>query len=130
MSEQTAGYYLMKLQAGTGAPGAPTLNLTLGVYAPTGQVNGEAVITQAILAPESKIVVPQVTGAIHETGFGGNTRLIAVQGNYTVSVQPPAIGTYLAHFSAAIALGEDGTGRATFTYGGHVVSNVPVKTVG
>ncbi|HYD69264.1 DUF1842 domain-containing protein [Azospirillum sp.] len=130
MEYPLVGYYLLKLEAGNvGLPGAAILTLNLGVYAPTGQVTGDATITQAIAPPDGKITVPQVTGFIHDTGFGKNQRLLAVQGQYVVCVPPPAIGCYLAQFQCAATLNEDGTGRATFTYGGHTVTDVPVKVV-
>jgi hypothetical protein len=127
-SEHKLGYYLMKLEVGNvGMPGAPILHLNLGVYAPTGQINGGAEIDQALPPPYGKTIVPQVTGAIHHTGFKIDHRLITLRGEYVVTVPLPGIGAYLAQFFAGLVLNPDGTGRGTFIYGNHVVSDVPVK---
>lgn len=123
------GYYIVKLRVAPGDQpifGAPTLELNLGVDAPTGRVNGTAEITQALPPPYGQISIPQVTGQILHTGFGIDTLLVHVTGQYVVSVPPPAIGSYLAQFSAALAVDQSWNGKGTFTYGGHTVTDYVV----
>ena len=124
------GYYLVKVDVKPGngqpMPGAPILHLTLGVNAPTGQVNGSAEITQALPPPYGSISIPQVTGQVLHTGFGTDTLLVHVTGEYVVSVPPPAIGSYLAKFSAALAVDQGWDGKGTFSYGTHTLTDCAV----
>ena len=124
------GYYLVKVNVAPGGdtpmPGAPVLHLTLGVNAPTGQVNGSAEITQALPPPYGKISIPQVTGQLLHTGFGTDTVLVHVGGEYVLSVPPPAIGSYLAKFSAALAVDADWNGKGTYSYGTHTLTDCTV----
>lgn len=123
------GYYTVTLDVGLGdgsVAGAPNLTLKLGVDAASGRVNGEATITQAIAAPGNRLQFP-VSGSIHQTGFGTDTLLVALSGQYIVTLPPPAIGSYLAHFSAALAVGKDWTGTGTYEYGNHRVGPCKVS---
>lgn len=124
------GYYLVKVDVtpgdGTPMPGAPILHLTLGVNAPTGQINGSAEITQALPPPYGQIHITQVTGQILHTGFGTDTLLVHVMGDYVVSLPPPAIGSYPAKFSAALAVDGSWNGKGTFTYGTHTLTDCTV----
>jgi hypothetical protein len=124
------GLYLVHLKISKpGLLGAPVLNLNLTVYAPQGTVNGNAVISQSVTPVEGPVHVPQVTGHIHHTGFGGDQQLVSVAGQYVVSVPPPAIGSYLAHFNAALVVDASWNGKGTFTYGGHTISDAKVEQV-
>lgn len=51
MSSIETGLFLVNLQAGTGAPGAPTLNLSLAVNAAHRTLHGIGDITQAVHPP-------------------------------------------------------------------------------
>lgn len=130
MSDVELGFYQVKLQVGhEGMPGAPILHLTLGVNASTGEVAGTAEITQALPPPYGSTVIPQVAGRIFQTDFGDNKLLVHVTGQYLVSVPPPAIGTYLADFSAALAVDKSWDGRGSFAYNRHVIADCAVKNV-
>ncbi|TPG46987.1 DUF1842 domain-containing protein [Sphingomonas glacialis] len=122
------GLYQVKLlvQVGDGhLAGAPTLELALLVNAPTGHITGTAHITQALPPPYGSIEFP-VSGVLHHTGFGHDTKLVALTGEYVVSVPPPAIGSYLAHFSAALALDGAWNGVGSYAYGNHTIPHAKV----
>lgn len=121
------GYYHVKLRVAQQGPvGAPVLHLNLGVDAPTGRIVGAAEIDQSLPPPYGKVLIPQVTGEIFHTGFGKDTRLVHLTGQYVVSLPPPAIGSYLAQFSTALAVDEDWNGKGSFNYGNHHVSGCQV----
>jgi hypothetical protein len=125
---QPVGLYQVPLLVQVGVEpiaGAPTLKLSLVVNAVTGQVNGTAQITQALPPPYDTIDL-SVSGSLHHTGLGEDVRLIALTGTYVVSVPPPAIGSYLAHFNAALAVNAAWNGVGSYTYGNHTVSNAVV----
>lgn len=122
------GLYPVKLVVTKeGLMGAPTLTLNLLVYAPAGTVSGDAIITQAVTPPGGYTHVPQVTGAIHHTGLGKDTQLVSLSGQYVQSVPPPAIGSFLANFTAALAVDANWNGRGTFTYANHTIADATVK---
>jgi len=124
------GLYQVALRVSHGdMPGAPTLTLNLLVNAPTGAVSGNALITQALPPPYGQIAIPQVTGGIYHTGFGKDTLLVHLTGQYVVSFPPPAIGSYLAHFSAALAVDASWSGKGSYEYGGHVVTDCTVANI-
>ncbi|MDR6849869.1 MAG: DUF1842 domain-containing protein [Sphingomonas sp.] len=130
MSE-AVGLYQVKLLVQLGVEpivGAPTLHLSLLVNAVSGQIHGTAHITQSLPPPYGSIEFP-VSGVLHHTGFGHDTRLIALHGEYVVSVPPPAIGSYLAHFSAALAVDAEWNGVGTYTYGNHTITHGTVSKV-
>jgi uncharacterized protein DUF1842 len=130
MATKPIGYYRLDLKvAPEQMPGSPTLTLKLGVNAATGQINGIAEITQALPPPYGKIMVPHVTGQMLHTGFGQDHRLVAVKGQYVVSVPPPGIGSYLANFGSALVLDADGKGRGMFSYGDHTVTDCTVTNL-
>lgn len=124
------GLYLLSIEAGNaGMPGAPILHFQGTVNAPTGAINGHAEITQALPPPDGVIEIPHVTGRIRHLGLGPDKRVVSLEGTYVVSVPPPAIGSYLAKFSAVLVVDAEWRGTGEFTYNGHVVRDVPVKAV-
>ncbi|MFZ5747241.1 MAG: DUF1842 domain-containing protein [Pseudomonadota bacterium] len=127
--QEKIGLYPVKLSLAGEMPGAPSLELDLLVTAPTGKVNGTARITQALPPPYGEIFIPDVTGQINHTGFGKDTMLVGLHGDYTVSVPPPAIGTYLAHFTAALAVDASWNGTGTYSYGKTTIANAKVTNV-
>jgi uncharacterized protein DUF1842 len=130
MANKPIGYYRLLLEvAPEQMAGSPALTLDLGVNTVTGQSNGTAEISQALPPPYGSIIVPQVTGWVRETGFGNNHRLLAVKGQFVVSVPPPAIGSYLANFLTALVLDEDGNGRGMFSYGDNTVIDCTVTNL-
>ena len=123
-----SGLYLVKLKAShPGLLGAPVLHLNLAVYASRGTVTGDAVISQSVTPTNGPIHIPQVTGHIHHTGFGPDQQLISLSGQYVVSLPPPAIGSYLALFTAAFAVGANWVGKGTFTYGGNTIPDATIE---
>jgi len=74
-------------------------------------------------------VIHNVKGVIRATGFGKVTHVVALEGEYVVSFPPPAIGEYIAKFSAHMAIDNNWDGMGGFSYGNHNVENVPVKKV-
>lgn len=125
------GLYQVKLLVQMGAEpivGAPTLELALLVNAVTNQLNGTAHITQALPPPYGSIEFP-VLGVLHHTGFGHDTRLISLHGSYVVTVPPPAIGSYLAYFNAALAVDAEWKGVGSYTYNHHTVPYATVSKI-
>ena len=127
MSE--TGYYIVDLEVapeGGMMPGAPNLTLKLGVNATNGEVNGQATITQAVAPPNGEHQFP-VSGTIHHTGFGEDTLLVALTGQYVQSVPPPAIGSYLVPFSAALAVDKGWSGTGSYSFGHSRMSRCKVS---
>lgn len=124
-----AALYHVKVRATTGMSGAPVLVLDLLVNANTGQISGGAEISQALPPPYGQTVIPQVTGALFQTGLGPNVQLAHVTGEYVVSVPPPAIGSYLAKFSAALAVDHNWNGKGSFVYGNQTVIDATVTNI-
>ncbi|PZR12183.1 MAG: hypothetical protein DI539_20180 [Flavobacterium psychrophilum] len=120
------GAYLVNGTMGNvGMPGAPIMHFSLVVVPSTNSVSGTVEITQAILGGD--IVVRNVTGTIRATGFGSVTQVVALEGQYVQSVPPPAIGSYLADFSAHMAIDNNWNGKGGFSYANHNVENVDVR---
>ncbi|MEJ2409162.1 MAG: DUF1842 domain-containing protein [Novosphingobium sp.] len=92
---------------------------------PTARSNGQARITQALPPPYGELEFP-VSGTVHHTGFATDTLLVALSGQYAVSVPPPAIGTYLAHFMAAPAVDQSWNGTGSYSYDRHQMSRCKV----
>jgi len=133
MSENTTdnlGLYLVNLVMGKeGTPGAPILHLSLLVNAASGAVTGHGVQTQAVAAPGNRVEIGNITGQIHGAGFGGVTKLVALQGQAVISFPPPAIGSYLAPFAANLGVNNEWSGEGGWTLGTTRVEDVPVKKV-
>ncbi len=123
------GTYLTKGTIGNvGMPGAPIAHFSLLVTPSTNTVSGTVEITQAIAGSGSSIVVKNVTGAIRATGYGTVTKVVSLEGEYLVSVPAPAIGTYLAKFTAHMAIDNEWNGKGGFTYGDQDIEDVPVAS--
>ncbi|PLR22877.1 hypothetical protein SGCZBJ_17030 [Caulobacter zeae] len=121
------GLYLVKLEVGNvGTPGAPIVNLALTVDAPSGNVSGIAEISQAIVGGNHRF---PVSGHIYQTGFGQAELLVSLTGEFVYSVPPPAIGSFLAKFKAALVVDKSWNGKGGFDYLNVHVENVPVKNV-
>lgn len=117
MSE--TGLYLLKLSfiPPSGTVGAGSMTLALTVNASTGELHGQAqgTILEGTAHPEN--FTAQVSGAMHSTGYGSIVRVGAVSGKAGVSVAPPAIGTFLAPFSASFGLDSNWNGQGQFSVG-------------
>ena len=120
------GAYLVNGKMGNaGMPGAPIANFSLVVVPSTNSVSGTVEIKQALGSHGSIIV--NVSGEIRATGYGKVTKVVSLTGKYVQVATPPAIGAYLANFSAHLAIDNDWNGQGGFSYGTHDVENVPVS---
>jgi hypothetical protein len=120
------GAYLVNGTMGNvGMPGAPIMHFSLVVVPSANSVSGTVEITQAVAG--GTIVVKNVKGSIRATGYGSVTQVVSLEGQYVQSVPPPAIGSYLADFSAHMAIDNNWNGKGGFSYGNHDVENVDVK---
>lgn len=126
-SEFSLGEPVSLIAGNLDQPGAPILHLALLYDTELGTLNGKAQITQAVAPPNGRIVIRHVTGQVHGLGLGQATRAVALSGEYAQSLPPPAIGTFIEKFEATFVTDNKWRGHGTFSYGGHVVANVPVK---
>ena len=110
--------------------GSPILDLSLSVIEATGLVNGFGDISNSVTPEAPSVHIPQVTGEVFQTGFGGNTLLVHLTGEYIASVRPPAIGTYQGPFSAAFAVERDWNGTGSFAFGRYQVTHCKVANLG
>jgi hypothetical protein len=111
-------------------PVAPILNLALMYDPESGGLNGSAVISQAVTPPSGRVVIRHVSGDVHGLGLGGATRVFTLMGEYVQSVPPPAIGSYLAKFTATFVTDNHWKGHGSFDWGTHKVENVPIAPRG
>jgi hypothetical protein len=122
------GLYLVHGTAGNvGLPGAPILHFSLMVNAVTGAVSGQARQTQAVQGPMGDVLIGNVTGQLRPAGLGKYTKIVCLQGSTVLSVPPPAIGSWLAPFSAQFAIDDAWGGTGGWTLGDRSVDNVPVS---
>lgn len=114
-----SGLYLLKLAFTPqgGAVGSGSMTLALTVNASTGALHGQAQGTIHEGTQHPQTFSAQVSGAMHSTGFGTIIRVGSVSGEAGVSVPPPAIGMYLAPFSASFGLDADWNGQGQFSVG-------------
>jgi len=116
------GLYLLELSfvPPAGIVGAGRMSLALTVNASTGALHGQAhgTILEGTQNPQT-FTVP-VSGSMHSTGYGKIVKVGAVTGEAAVSVTPPAIGTYLAPFSASFGVDSDWIGEGQFAVGDNV----------
>lgn len=125
-SSRLVGAYLVNGTMGNvGMPGAPIMHFSLVVVPSANTVSGTVEITQAISSGE--IIIKNVKGSIRATGLGNVTKVVSLEGQYVQSVPPPAIGSYLADFSAHMAINDNWEGKGGFSYGNNDVENVPVN---
>jgi len=125
-TSRLAGAYLVNGTMGNvGMPGAPIMHFSLVVVPSANTVSGTVEITQAISSGE--IIIKNVKGSIRATGLGNVTKVVSLEGQYVQSVAPPAIGSYLADFSAHMAINDNWEGKGGFSYGNNDVENVPVN---
>lgn len=130
MSDKQVGMYLACGEVGNvGMPGAPILNFSLAVSAPTGKVSGHATITQAIAPPYGVKQINDVTGQIRYTGYGSVTKIVSLRGTYFEPFPPPAIGQISVPFEAYLDIDNEWLGTGGFTCGQLEVANVPVKNI-
>lgn len=116
------GLYLLELSfvPAPGVVGAGRMTLALTVNASTGALHGQAHGTILEGTQNPLTFTTAVSGSMHSTGYGTIVKVGAVTGDAAVSVAPPAIGTYLAPFSASFGLDSDWMGEGQFSVGDHV----------
>ncbi len=118
--------YLSKGTIGNvGMPGAPVAYFSLVVSPEQGTVSGIVEILQAIDRPNIKV---NVAGKLRHTGYGDITQIITIQGEYVVSMPPPAIGSYLEKFEAYLDVDNSWNGTGGFSFGFQKINDVPVKS--
>jgi hypothetical protein len=122
------GYYIVDLEVSTGLIGAPTLHLKLGVNAVTGAVQGSGEITRPLPPPHNVNHIPQITGVVHRTGFGKDTLLVSVHGQYLHS-NPPSLVVYEVKVTAALSVDGSWNGTGVFTDGSHIYNDCKVVNV-
>ena len=117
MSE--VGLYLLKLSftPPEGIVGAGSMTLALTVNASTDALHGQAQGTILEGTQDPQTFTAQVSGAMHSTGYGKIVKVGTVSGEASVSVTPPAIGTFLAPFSASFGLDSNWSGEGQFSVG-------------
>ena len=121
------GAYLVNGTMGNkGMPGAPIMHFSLVVVPSSNSISGTVEITQAIAPPSGTILIKNVKGTIRSTGFGKVTKIVSLEGQYVQSVLPPAIGSFLAEFSAHMAIDDNWNGRGGFSYANHDIEDVEV----
>ena len=106
--------------AGTGMPGAPSLQMTL-LYDPEKRtLDGTGVITQAVTPPGGRIDVTGIHG--HVTPLQSGYQLITLHGSAT---EPPLMVIF--DFSAGFVTDTEWKGEGVFAYGPKTVGPVPVQ---
>lgn len=97
-------------------PDAPTLTIDLQADALAGPVSGNALIAGAPPPADGQITIPQVTGYILNTSRDEVALLVHLSGQYIVWLPPPAIGSYIATFSAALMVDSSWSGSGSYHY--------------
>jgi hypothetical protein len=124
-------YRVIGTAGNIGQLGAPILHFEVLVNASTGNVSGQAQITQALPPPSGVIDIKNLTGKVRQLVYGGQvTLLVALQGTYDRPGPPGTNFIILEHFSAHFATNPQWDGRGGFDYdnGAHVVNDVPVTS--
>jgi hypothetical protein len=115
----TVGLYLLKLRFTPqhGLVGGGSMTLAVSVDAATGALHGQARGALEAGSEHPFTFSADATGALHSTGLGGSVRVGAVRGQAFVSFPPPAIGSYLAPFSASFSVDTSWSGEGQFSVG-------------
>lgn len=136
VENQKAGLFLLKLQSGSGMPGAPVLHLNLGVDAPHDKVTGIAEVTQALANPV--VCTSHVHGVvIYETVMGPGSKIrIDLSGYPNIDWPKDAgVGPVIPkNFTAMVLLDTDWrSGEVRYQYqsvnGGWVSMTQPIHEV-
>ncbi len=114
---EAIGMYVVTLRYEPEAVGAGSMVLHLAVNAVTGAISGQGEGTILEGTQHAPHFNASGLGHLHATGLGDVTKVGALSGQASVSVPPPAIGTYLAPFSATFAVNDDWTGSGSFSVG-------------
>ena len=123
-TEKTAligAYNVVGTLGNVGLLGAPILHFNLVVVPSKNSISGSAEIIQAIAPPNGQLFIQNLKGQIHATGYGKVTKVIALEGNYTVGASD-----VLIPFKAYMSINDQWEGSGSFTYGTQTIENVPV----
>jgi hypothetical protein len=121
------GTYLVKGSAGdTANPSTPILSFALVVNDASGQVSGQAQVSQELV----EYNIGSVTGHIQKAGgLGSITKFVALQGNAIFTYDPPLLGSFILPFQAHFMIINDSwDGTGGWTLGSQAVNNVPVRS--
>lgn len=109
--------FLVKLDYKTNSLGAGSMMLQLAVDPEHKTLNGRADGTILEGTQHAPHFTASGTGLFHSTGFGVITKIGTVKGQAVVSFSPPAIGSYLAPFSASFEVDNGWCGKGHFSVG-------------
>lgn len=106
----------------------PIVQFKLLVNEATGQINGQAQVTEQelVVLPDSEINIGNLTGHIQTTGFGSFTKQVFLSGDAVRNFRPPAIGSVLVPFQAQFVIDDAWDGVGGWTLGQQTVNNVSV----
>jgi hypothetical protein len=119
--------YLLKLSFIPKVLGAGSMTLALTVNAVSGTLHGQARGKLQEGTKNPSTFTADASGVLHSTGFGPNVKVGSVRGQAFVSFPPPAIGSYLAPFSASFSLDADGKGTGQFSVGHNTYADCVVS---
>lgn len=119
MSEQKTGFFLASYTITSGAMGAPTFNLNLGVYTPKETVHGVGQITQTTNPPLD--VETKLDGSYtYMTVMPNNTHILVTATGYPIIQWPPHGGVgpvILPNIELRMVLDENWkSGTASYKY--------------
>lgn len=109
--------YLVNLNFNSGIVGGGSMTLQLAVDPVTGSINGRANGSIQEGTQHSPTFTASASGHMHSTGLGDVTKVGAVSGQAVISFPPPAIGSYLAPFTASFAVDNNWSGSGKFSVG-------------
>ncbi|CAM1366650.1 conserved hypothetical protein [Tenacibaculum litopenaei] len=108
----------------TNLPGAAIAYFSLDISQQTKSVSGVIEVSQPITQSVIKI---NVVGAVKPSiTKHGNSRIELI-GEFVVSINPPASGTYLEYFTAYLDIDANWQGLGGFSYGKYEVNDVPIS---
>jgi len=114
-------YNVIGTLGNVGMPGAPIMHFNLVVVPSKNTVSGSVKIIQAIAPPNGHIVIQNVKGQIHATGYGDVAQIVSLEGEYTIGASD-----VLYSFQASMNLKMNWDGSGSFTYGEQTIEDVPV----
>ena len=108
--------FLVKLEYKSGVVGGASMMLQLTADSASGSLNGPANGTIQEGTPQPREFTASASGHTYSTGLGSVTKVGAVSGQAVVS-RAPAIGSYLAPFSASFSVDKQWNGTGKFSLG-------------
>ena len=129
MADKKEALFLVTLEFSTENFGGASMTLQLAVDPAHQTLNGRAdgTVDEGTETPMN--FTAEASGTYKYTGLGNVTIVGEVAGQGALSATPPAIGTYLAPFSANFAVDSDWNGTGSFMIGQHSYESCAVKSV-